>query len=164
MVLILIWRAILALCLLYLPSCTSSKCREWDLQEIITKCSHYNGGRIILGPDSDCSFLELEIMRNSSGVRIFINILLMQAPPLNGNSYLTTATVQFGDEEPWIVHPYLLEGGQRLLLPGDASDLLISQLLDDQSFTIKIGRSYITVIPDGFTENFKRLLDIPMVE
>lgn len=157
--------ACLALCLIALIGCSTPSCRQWEIQEIVTKyASSFNSGRLILSPDSDYSHLELELVRNSSGIRFYVNLLFLQAPPWVEDPTRTTLTVQFENQEPWIVHPYLLEGGQRLLLTGDVADVLVQALIDEISFVIQIGRSQISVIPSHFAKTYKHLLDLPIEE
>lgn len=160
-----IQRALLALCLIFLLfGCSTPACRGWEIQEIITQTSSFNGGRLILGPDSDYSHLELELVRNSSGIRFYINLLFLQAFPDKEDPSRTCISILFEDQEPWIVYPYLLEGGQRLLLPGDVADILVQSLIDDCFFTIQIGRSQISVVSVNFVKAYKRLLDLSIAE
>lgn len=156
--------AYLALCLLTLIGCSGQTCHQWEIDEIVTKTPCFNGGRLILGPDSDCSHLEIELVRNSSGIRFYINLLFLRASPWPEDPARTSLIIQFKDQEPWIVHPYLLEGGQRLLLPGDIADILVQFLLDGFSFTIQMGRSQINVVPTQFIELYQRLLNLPIEE
>lgn len=155
-------RALPALCLTALIGCSSSHPRQWEIQEILTKRPCFNGGKAILSPDSECSHLELELIRNSSGLRFYINLLYLQAPPWTEDPARTCITIQFEGQEPWIVHPYLLEGGQRLLLEGDVADFLIQTLVNEQDFTIQIGRNQIQVTSANFTKTHQRLLDLPI--
>lgn len=161
---LLMQRALSALCILCLCSCSSPACRQWELQEILTKRPCFNGGRLILGPDSNLSQLELELIRNRSGMRFYINLLLLQAYPCKEDPCLTKAEIIFEGQEPWIITPYLLEGGQRLQLPAEVSDQLIQALCDDRSFILKMGRSQIHAIPDNFMPGYEKLLAIPIEE
>lgn len=134
------------------------------MHAIKTKTPCFNGGRILLGPDSDYSNLEVELVRTSSGIRFYIDLLLLQAPPWKEDPTRTTVTIQFEEQEPWIIHPYLFKGGQRLLISGNEADLIVQALLDGFSFNIQIGRSQISVVPNQFIECYKRLLDMPIQE
>ena len=156
--------ALLALYFMILTACSTPTCRQWEIQEIVTNTPCFNGGRLTLDPDSDYSHLELELVRNSSGIRFYINLLFLQAPPWKEDPARTSLIIQFENQEPWTVHPYLLEGGQRLLLPGDIADVLVQALLDESFFTIQIGRSQVHVVFTQFTKNYKRLLDLPIEE
>jgi hypothetical protein len=156
--------AYIALCFIFLIGCSSQTCRQWEIDEIITKTPCFNGGRLILEPDSNCSNLEIELVRNSSGIRFYVNLLFLKAFPWPEDPARTTLSIQFEGQEAWIIHPYVLEGGQRLLIPGDVADTLVQSLLDGFCFTIQIGRSQISVVPDKFIELYKRLLDLPIEE
>lgn len=154
-----ILRAVLALCIIFLTGCTSSKCRQWELQEIGSK-PRFNGGRIILDPDTEFSYLELELIRNASGLYFYINLLFLEAQPWKEDPARTSITIQFEDRDPWIVHPYLLAGGQKILLPGNIADLLIQTLLDEQTFSIIMGRSQIQVPSTNFLKSLESLLEL----
>jgi hypothetical protein len=157
-------RNFLCLFLLLLSSCSTSACRQWEIQEIGSKIPCFNGGRLILEPDSDYSHLELEIIRNSSGIRFYINLLFLQASPWPKDPSRTCLTIQFSDQEPWMVYPYLLEGGQRLLLPRDVADILVQSILDENAFTLQLGRSQISVVSTNFMKSYQRLLVLPIEE
>lgn len=147
----------IALCLLLFSSCSSPQCRQWEIHEIITKRPCFNGSRLILGPDSATSNLELEIVKNNSGLRIFINLLIFEAPPCKENPNLTKVEIIFANEEPKIIYPHLFEGGQRLLLNEEDATQILQYLNDGCTFTIKIGRSKITVIPNNFENQIKKI-------
>jgi hypothetical protein len=157
-------RAFIALCLLSLIGCSISPCRQWEIQEISTRIPCFNGGRLILGPDSNYSHLELELNRSRAGIRFYINVLFLQAPPLPHDPNRTRAEILFEDQEPWVVYPYLMAGGQRLLLPGDVADVLVQTLLDGYSFTIRLGRNQIEVVPNRFSVLYARLLALKIEE
>jgi hypothetical protein len=158
----LIQRAIIALCLIFLFACSSPACRQWEIQDVITTHSAFNGGRLILESDNDYSRLEVEVVRNCSGIRFYINLLLLEAPPCKEDPGRTRIEIHFDNQDPWILYPYLMGGNQRFLLPGDAADALIQSLLDEQSFTIYIGRSLITVVPTNFSKVYRQLLALPI--
>jgi len=111
-----------------------------------------------LGPDTEFSYLELEIVHNSAGLRFYVNLLLLEAPSLKDDPSRTTLTIEWEDQEPWTINPFLLGGGQKLLIPGNIADVLIEKLLDGKTFTIRLGRSYICVISDAFRDKLECLL------
>lgn len=147
-----------------LMSCSTPSERHWDIQEVRSHILSFNGGRMLLFSQSELSYLELELFRTADGLRFYLNILLLQALPLHDDPTRTSVTIQFEDQEPWIVHPYILQGGQRLLFPGDVADRLIQALLDQQTFSIQVGRYKMNVIPSHFDLNLTRLLDLPIEE
>lgn len=161
---LLVQRALFALCLTFLLSCSSPTCHQWEIQEILTTSPCFNGGRLLLAPNSDYSHLELELLRNRSGIRFYINLLFLYAPPWQEDSTHTCLEIIFEDQEPWVVYPYLFEGRQRLLLPGEVADTLVQALLDGYSFTLQIGRYKIEVVPDHFSTVYDRLLALSIEE
>lgn len=88
----------------------------------------------------------------------------MQAPPFPDDPNRTRIEILFEDQTSWLVYPYLLNGGQRLLLPGDSADVLIQALLDDLPFTIKIGRANLQVVSTNFEAVYSRLLALDIEE
>ena len=157
-------RASLALCLIVLLSCSVPSRHQWEFQEIVTAFPRFNGGKAILGPSSSHSHLEIEIQRNSSGLRFYVNLLFLQALPKLDDPSRTSLEILFENQEPWIIDAYLLAGGQRLLLPGEVADVLIQNLLNESSFILKMGRSQIEVLPDHFLSAYTRLLNVPIDE
>lgn len=162
--LLLTQRALVALCIFFCSGCSTPACRQWELQEILTKRPCFNGGRLILGPDSNVSQLEMELIRNPSGIRFYITLLCLEALPLKEDPSLTKVEIVFENEESLTIYPYLLEGGQRLLLPPAVAEQLIQALTDDRSFIVRIGRSQLTAIPDNFSTGYEKLLAIPIEE
>lgn len=143
-------------------SCSSPKLRQWEIQDISTQVPSFNAGRLLLSPDPPSSPLELEITRNCSGIRCYINLLTIEAFPCSEDPSRTRLEILFEDQEPWIIYPYLLAGQQRLLLPGEVADTLIQRLLDNFSFTIQIGDQRLFVIPDQFISVYEKLLSLPI--
>lgn len=152
--LMFIQRVLRALCLLLLASCSPAP-RQWESQEIATQSSCFNGDRLLLGPDTNYSHSELELLRSPSGTRLYINLLFLGARPCQENPERTEVQVSFDEGEPLIIYPFLLAGGQRLLFSGEDADFLIQSLLDGKSFTIQIGRSSLKVIPDNFSKLYE---------
>ncbi|MDP1880816.1 MAG: hypothetical protein Q8K60_07740 [Parachlamydiaceae bacterium] len=161
-------RALIALCLfssiLLMSSCSlNDSSRIWEYNEIQTKNPSFNGGRLILCSDIFTSNLELEIFRSKSGIRMYLNILSMQAFPCSDDSQRTDVNIVFLDEEnqeTWVVRPIILQGGQRLLFSDSVSECLIQALLDERPFDIKIGRICLRVITDNFSEVYSQLMNL----
>lgn len=157
-------RVLITLCILvFLSGCNAPTCREWIFNDVITSCPSFNSGRLLLQPDNVFSYLEVEIVRSQSGIRMYINILLMEARPCEDNPQKTKLEVIFPDET-LTIYADILKGGQRLLLPGEIADLLIQKLQDDECFTLQVGSKKIEVVPDRFQESYNKLLQLEMEE
>lgn len=137
-------------------ACTSSSCRQWELQEIITKRPCYNSSRLILAPDTATSNLEMEIVCDKNGMHIYLNLLLLEAPPWKEDPRFTKIEILEENQETKVIYPYLFKGGQRLLLQDEDANQIIQLLDSGVTFTMKIGRSRITVIPDNYKNLIKK--------
>lgn len=152
-------RAIFALSFFLLTSCSEEACRQWDICEIVVNNPTFNSCRLILVSDSH---LEVELDRSQTGIRMYVNLLLLQAPPLPNESNRTFLNIDLDNGETMAIFPYLLAGGQRLLFPPDVADFFIQMLLEGRSFTIRLGRQKIEVVPDQFEAHYQRLMEIPI--
>jgi len=159
-------RAFIALILLTLTACNSPKiCREWGFEANMACKNTYNAARIFLDAEKEYDYLEAEIVRTCSGVRFYINNLFMQASPCLEDPSKAKVQILFDcQEEPWIIYPLILRGGQRLLLINEDANFLIESLLEGQSFTIKIDRYELNVISESFCERYQALLNINIAE
>lgn len=158
-------RAFIALVLITFTGCNTKVSRDWNFQANLTKRPYYNGGRIFLEPEKEYDYLTIEIVRSRSGVRFYLNILFLQATPCSEDQTKTKVEVFFENEEkPWVIYPLILRGGQRLLLPTDASNYLIQVLLEGQSFDFKVGNYRTKATVNTFEECYQALMKIDIEE
>jgi hypothetical protein len=158
MILPYIQRALTALCFItFLTGCHSPGCREWIFLNAKTANPCFNSGKLILEPENSYSHLEMEMTRNHSGIRMYLNILLMQAVPCPDNMKATLVEIILPNET-LTIYADLLAGGQRLLIPEQIAGILIETLLDGQSFTVKVGLKKVVIIPNNFEESYFKLL------
>ena len=155
-------RALVALSLIALIACSKPNCRKWVLFEDRAFYSKYNSGRLILESETSMNYLELEIDRTQSGIRMYLNLFLLPARPLSDDPTLTSIQLVLEDDECLTFYPYLFEGGQRLLLPPEATDFIIKLLLEGHCFTFKVGKNELNVIPDNFQNSYDNLMAIPI--
>lgn len=147
------------LALLFITACSKAE-RQWGFGQNITHSPCYNSGRMFLSTDQRAPYFTMELTRTSSGIRLYLNVLVLEAPPHPNDPSRTCVTVLFEDDS-LVVYPYLFKGGQRLLFPPDVTEYLINKLLNDQSFTIAVGRRKFDVIPDNFKAGYEQLKQIP---
>lgn len=163
------WQRIFGvLCLCSLTACSyffAVPCRQWTSIDTLTDHSCFNSGRLYLAPENDYSHLELEIDRSTSGVRMYVNVLFLCAPPCPDDTSRAIIEVYFeGEKEPKFIYCHRLKGGQRLLLTNEDADMLIEALLAERSFAIKIGHYQFKAVPDGFAILYDNLLSLPIAE
>lgn len=148
--------------LLFLTACSQPACRQWEIQITELRNPCFNSGKMFLAPESNTCYLELELTRAASGLRLYLNILFLQAPPWAEDSSRSLVTILFPDQEPLMTYPYILKGGQRLLFPTETTDYLINKLLAGESFTIQMGRQKTEIIATYFSVAYQELMNIPL--
>ncbi len=155
---------ILIACLLFV-SCTSyiprygSKC--WVVQEFANCAPCYRSSEAYYPPHYPCGSLSLELIKDSSGLRMYVNLLLVPVCPedpfsdwiifdltIDGITHETRATV--------------LEGGQRLLLNETNMNTLIEALLAEQTIHIHVSMHSADINPSGFAQAYETVLRAPM--
>lgn len=134
------------------------------METILTKTPRFNGGQLILEPQDEYSHLELELLRTSSGLYLYLNLLFLSTNPCLEQAGNRSIEILFEGEAPSIIEAYSLAGGGRLLFSEETADRLISALLHNSSFTLRIGQRQLLVIPDNFAPLYERLLSLPIQE
>lgn len=133
-------------------ACTSS-CRQWELETTHTGYTCYNSAVLYL-PTSSENNLEMELVRSASGTRLYINVFVLAVPYADDP---TKTPVQIEVEELMqTVYAERFEGGQRVLLPPDATAWILESLLNNQTVKIFVGRYHAEVIPTGFADLYKQ--------
>lgn len=151
-------RVIFILFLTFFSSC-SKPCLGWKLSTIhaVYPCSTYAKAR--LTPCNPFSELEAELLCNGKDTSFFLNALMLGFPPaetcegkINVNVMIAEQSYEYASER--------LEGGQRIKLPEQAKQLIISTLLDGDSVIISIDRYQTVLIPDNFEKVYQELLKL----
>lgn len=159
---IFIRRASIALYFLTATSCSTAP-KQWEFHESRTHIVHTNSARLIIGPELGEAPFELEIIRSSSGIRIYLNILRFEAPPHPELQKRTELSVTFGSEN-MILNPYVLKGGQRLLFPYEFNEIFFQTLLKGEKIKIKMGFREFKVSSSNFSASYESFLSVPLGE
>ena len=93
---------------------------------------------------------------------MYVNLFLLCTAPLPDDEAKTSIQLIMEDGETLILYPYRFEGGQRLLLPSEASDFIITLLSEGKSFTIKVGRNELAIVPENFQISYENLMSVPI--
>lgn len=154
-------RAFSALFLFLLAtSCSSSSCPKWQIEETITCSPCYNSGKIFFPPPDEFSGLELELARGPDDVRMYINVFSIEISGEADDSNAAQVLVDFGGEAETFT-ANILQGGQRLLLPPEATERILSSLLDGDYITISVDRYKAEIPSENFPKLYNSLCDIP---
>lgn len=154
-----LWRirvpSILFLPFFILLSCTKP-CRQWELETIQSDCPGICYGKATLPACSTFNGLEAEILSIESGLRFYLNALSLELPMVDDDVDYTTVIISIGDQD----YSFLadrFQGGQQLLLPEDAQNLIIETLLQKCEVDIRVGRYQTTLVPNHFYESYLKL-------
>jgi hypothetical protein len=154
---------LLILCaLLSFVSCSKTS-REWSYQQVLTSSPRFNFARLFLPSDSDPPRLTMEIVRGRTGIKLYLNVLFLQAPPCKENPHVTKVDIIF-EEQSRSLYPQILKGGQRLFFSFEDTDFIIQTLLEGLSFTIKLGRQELFITTENFSKAYTELMSIPIEE
>ena len=152
----LLWKRVCVTLFLFLSSC-SKNCQEWEYGEVVTCYHAYDSGRLILRPENPFSGLELELSRGCSGLRMYVNAFSLAFAKEGACCSKTRINISSG-QESYTVFADRLEGGQRLLLPPEATNDIIGKLLACQSVCLSTGRYKSEITPRGFAASYQKLM------
>lgn len=149
----------MAICAFILTAC-SSPCHRWNYQAIPACEPCYQASSLHLAPEDPLNQIGITIVHSMFDVRVYLDIYCLLIPPYEGQESLGSFQVIIdGQEKEWVVNR--LEGGQRLWLTPEASNALISALLDECKVTIVIGRYRVEVALNDFIDGYTKLCCYP---
>lgn len=144
----------------FFVSC-STPCHQWYLEETITSCPCYNSAILVLPVQNKFKELEIEIVRGPYDTKMYLNAFSLPFPLDSEDPDKTQILLAIDGKTETIVADRLL-GGQRLWIPTDVSEQIISALLNDQVVHIGIGRYQTDIIQENFNCLYSDLNKVPM--
>ena len=121
-------------------SCSSPPYDGWVYEISSPPCPEYRSGRTHLPCTNPFSSFDVELARGQAGYRLYLNLLAGQFQ----NPLVRVDGIVFEGS--------IFEGEQRMLLPPDAMNPIISRLQEGHDVCIQIGRQETTLTPHGFDE------------
>jgi len=137
--------------LLLSTACSSQK--DWNYQEVVSKSSQFDSALLQYHSANELTGVGVELIKGSFGTLGYLNVVARQIPPLPDNPETAIVVFEIDDEKI----PYKAErmkGGQRLLLPDEATEKLIATLKSNQTITIYLN-GYMTKLEQS---NFSKCL------
>lgn len=136
----LLEKSVLALLLLFLSACSSKA--GWVYQEVKTKPIASNSANLRMPVTNPFNGLELQFLKGNFGTRAYLGIHAREIPPQDNDPIVIVV-----DERPYSFATTRMEGGQRLLLSEEATQLLISALSNTHKVTIGAPGGFVAEIP-----------------
>lgn len=134
--------------LILLASC-SHNCQQWKLATIKAShpCSTYTKAR--LAPSDLFNGMEAELLCNGNDETLFFNVHILCFPPAkNPEGKIDVAVCIKG--ESFTFAAYRLEGGQRLMLPDEAKQIIVASLLEGFPVYVSVGRYEAKLVCNNF--------------
>lgn len=91
---------------------------------------------------------------------MYLGAYSLEFPSSREDPCKTQVTVTI-DDQPFVALADRLEGGQKLLMPSDATQSIITALLENRIVTIKAGRYLTEIITANFCELYGELVMSP---
>ncbi len=145
----------LILLLFLLSSCY--KPSPWAFRQIRSEETSFNSTKLTYASCDSVNEIDLEFLHHQDLVRAYLNVHSRPVPPSNEDPKGALVIIKAGTEE-WRFMAYRLEGGQRLLLPQEATDLLVDLLKNLKKVTLSMSGYRTTIDPEDFPHKFDTLL------
>lgn len=140
------------LLLLSFASCVK---KPWQFREMEGKCPRSCLAKLSY-PAEDCfSGLELSFLKGDFGIKGMIDVFSRSIPTIDQEQHFSSVWICI-DGESYYFTAYRMEGGQRLLLPDEATDLLLYHLEAKKSITIQLENYSATFCPANFPRLYSR--------
>lgn len=145
----------LFLVFIFLLGC-SPPCHQWELVNIKANCPCITYSKAYLPVCSRFSGIEAELLCAGAEKHLYLNAFSLQFPKCADDEDTTEVIVLINDIEYTFI-AQRFEGGQRLLLPEIAQQLIIDALLEGHCIDLSTGHYRATLIPDNFVNVYNKL-------
>ncbi len=142
------------LALLLLCSCSQN--RSWRVGHVDAGHSAFNSSKLCYRSDDAANGIDVEFLKTQHTLHLYLNVHAHPVPPYEGNAKQALVVFLAGDKKfTYIAARH--EGGQRLLVPLEAQEILIEALRANTSITIQLEGYTAQIDPASFSENFTDL-------
>lgn len=132
----------------------SHPCRQWELIKIKADCPPITYYQAYLSASNPFNGIEIELLSTGAETQLYLNVLALQFPHCPENENQTEVTICIDDMQ-YVVNAERFLGGQRLLLPEEAQQLIICALIENRPVDISAGRYQATIVPDNFLKIYR---------
>jgi len=140
----------------FLPLCVSllvvsCQPKGWVVCNTLSDYPQFNSAQMLHTPDNSFNGIEIQLLRGSFGIVGYLNVCSMCIPSNTVIFYIAGTQYQFTG--------VVLEGGQRLLLPSEATEKLIQALLSRCTVDIYLEGFQTKVLPYNFAVKYVQFID-----
>ncbi|MDP1836610.1 MAG: hypothetical protein Q8K75_11885 [Chlamydiales bacterium] len=138
----------------YVPLC----CRHsWKYENAGACIPCLDSSRIILIPNQPSSTLQFEIIRDIHGYHMYVSTICYVLADCCGSQEEVPLQICVG-EDVYDFEGKLYQGGQRVLIPEEARDIIIGGLLSGSCVTFHVGIYSVNVTSASFGQCWNRLI------
>jgi hypothetical protein len=138
----------------YVPLC----CRHsWKYESAGACIPCLDSSRIILIPNQPSSTLQFEIIRDIHGYHMYVSTICYVLADSCGCQQELPLQVCAGDDV-YDFEGKLYQGGQRVLIPDEARDIIIGALLSGSCVSLHVGIHSVNVTSASFAQSWNRLI------
>ncbi len=141
--------------IMLLPACSSHK--EWNASQVVSRSKPFNSAQLQYTSDNELQGVGVELLKGAFGTLGYLNVSARQIPTLPEAPEMSIVVLVIeGEKFPY--HANRMEGGQKLLLPSEATEKLISTLESNQAVSIHLDGFMTKLEPSAsrFWNIFKR--------
>lgn len=149
-----------AICAIFLISffsySCSPQCHQWKLAVIKADCPSASYVKVYLPACNTFNGLEAVLMSCNGNINLYLNAHTLLFPTI-GCDECHSEIMMCIEEEKYQFTADRLQGGQCLLLPDDAMQLVVCSLLEKKCVEITVGRYQTILTHENFDKTYETL-------
>ena len=149
------------LTLLLLASCRSTN--PWSVDRVTSGNTKFNSTKLTHFTNDPIHGLDLEFLKTHDRLYVYLNVHSTPIPPLKTDPESSFVYISV-ESEKHRFEAHRREGGQRLLLPDSAVELIISSLEQQHPITIHVAGYQSLIAPSEFSKQYQKIKQSPLFE
>ncbi len=133
--------------LLLVFSLTGCRGKGWFYSDVKSDCARFNSALLSHCSPEAFNGIELQLLRGEFGILAFLNIS-------SGSLNSPTAALEI-EGIRYLYTAHVMQGGQRVLLPPEAADFIITSLLNGLNVKICLNGYMSEFFPENFARKYK---------
>lgn len=142
--------------IIFLASSCSPQCNQWKVAVIKANCPCTSYVKVYLPSCNTFNGLETVLVSSNGIMRLYFYAVTLLFPLFENDERFCEVILSV-DGENYSFISDRLQGGQCLLLPDDARQLLIESLLENKCVEVTTGRYQTTLTDENFCNAYKNL-------
>lgn len=147
--------------LLLLLSCSCNKGSSWVSSHIQSGNVSFDSSKLTYLSADPLRGVNLQILRTKDCLHFYLDVLSRVIPPYKNDPKQAIVEIEIeGKKHTFIAARH--SGGQRVLLPFDAQELITASLKEGKNVQIALSGYKTTFLSEGFSERYEKLSFPPL--